>query len=102
MAWKAAGPGRKHAVELQIDKDTGAITVTKDSGMDVVLTEPKTGGIRILNPRPRIVLEKHEDGSITVQDMTDRRTNVIVKFVTDKVVVTSPAAPKEDEPDEVA
>jgi hypothetical protein len=48
------------------------------------------------------VLEKHEDGSITVQDMTDRRTNVIVKFVTDKVVVTSPAAPKEDEPDEVA
>lgn len=73
--------GRKHELKLQVSKATGEIRVAKDSGFDVVIVEPATGEIKVLNPRAQVILEKHEDGKITVKKLPNDRTKIEVELV---------------------
>lgn len=98
---RKAGPGRRHEVELRVDKDSGEITVGKDGGMDIVLMDLKTGSIKTLNPRPRVMLERDEQGKVKLQSTPDVRTKVAVKFVTDEAVMTKAEEPKVPEDEDV-
>lgn len=97
---RKAGPGRRHEVELKVDKDTGEISVGKDGGMDVVLMDLKSGSIKTLNPRPRVMLERNEKGEVKLQSTPDVRTKVSVKFVTDEAVMTKAEDPKPEGDDD--
>lgn len=85
--------GRKHELELEVNRTTGEIRVVKDSGFDVALVTPSAGSVTILNPRPQVILERDEKGRILVRQLPDDRTKIKVTPVEDLSVATEEGEP---------
>ncbi len=92
--------GRKRELRLKVNAQSGEMRVVKDSGMDVVLVDAEAGEVTVLNPRPRVVLEKKKDGSIVVKSIPDERTKINVDYVTGEEIVTKETDTVPDDPAE--
>lgn len=99
MAWKKAGPGRRKLVELSIS-DQGVITVTKDSGLDIVLADTAKGSIEVLNPRPQIRLERQANGDLKARDLSGSRTLIKARMPDGRIVPVTPSVVQAIDDDE--